>query len=294
MPSVLLTDRVVLCASGPDAESFLQNVVTTDLASLGADEARPGALLTPQGKILFDFLVSRGAAETLRLDCRSDLADDLARRLTLYRLRAKVEIRKAEEQVVGASWESDSTSSLDESGRAGGQAIASLRDTRFLDDRIVRRTYGPAVPSADRADWDGRRISAGVAECGLDFPPADAFPHDVLLDLTGGVGFRKGCYVGQEVVSRMQHRGTARRRVMVATADKPLVPHADVRAAGRSLGSLGSASGGRAIAIVRFDKVKASLEAGHAISAGEIEVRLAVPPGAAYALPTEAPAAESA
>ena len=103
MPTVHLPDRILIRLDGPDAEHFLQNIVTTDLDQLAAGEAKPGALLTPQGKVLFDFLVSRDGDTAFLLECRTDIADDFLRRLMMYRLRAKVEIAKPDQLVVLAS-----------------------------------------------------------------------------------------------------------------------------------------------------------------------------------------------
>ena len=227
----------LIALSGPDAEHFLQNIVTVDLDALAEGEVRPGALLTPQGKILFDFLVSRAGGNTLLLECRADVADDFIRRLMLYKLRAKVEISKQDQSIVAVSWGDDSSASQSDSIR--------LADRRFAMPVSVFRSYGdlPAA-DADAAAWHAFRIGHGVAESGTDYALGDAFPHDVLLDEFGGVGFRKGCYVGQEVVSRMQHRGTARRRVLLVSGDSDLpAPGADITAGGRVLGALGSASG---------------------------------------------------
>ena len=122
----------------------------------------------------------------------------------------------------------------------------------------------------------------------------DAFPHDVLLDQTGGVGFRKGCYVGQEVVSRMQHRGTARRRVLIASADAPLpAPGTPVESGGRTLGALGTVSGAKALAIVRIDRVKEAMDAGQPIAADGVALTLSIPAWAGFTFP-EAPAESAA
>ncbi|WP_292092031.1 folate-binding protein YgfZ, partial [Mesorhizobium sp.] len=253
MPFALLKDRALISVSGQDAEHFLQNILTTDLDALGAGEAKPGALLSPQGKILFDFLISRAGENGFRLECRTDIADDFVRRLMLYRLRANAEIAKQDQALVTVAWGDDSTASLANS--------TSLADTRFREVE-VRRTYEGAVQeSGDAGAWQALRIDNGIAESGSDYQLGDAFPHDVLLDETGGVGFKKGCYVGQEVVSRMQHRGTARRRVLVATAEGSLpATGTELTVAGRPVGTLGSVSGGRGLAIARIDRVKAALD----------------------------------
>jgi folate-binding protein YgfZ len=284
MPFALVKDRALVSVSGPDAEHFLQNILTVDLDRLGESQAKPGALLSPQGKILFDFLVSRDGENSFRLECRSDIADDFVRRLTLYRLRAKVELSKQDQVPVIVAWGNDSSPSAVES-------IAS--DTRFVEGEVVRR-YGAAQDDGDLAAWNSFRIAHGVAESGTDYALGDAFPHDVLLDQTGGVGFQKGCYVGQEVVSRMQHRGTARRRVLIASADTPLpAPGTEISASGKALGVLGSVAGNQGLAIVRIDRVKDAMDTGQTIAAGDVAVTLAIPAWATFTFPQQAGAEEA-
>ena len=284
MPNVRFADRALILVTGEDAEHFLQNILTIDLSTLADDEVRPGALLTPQGKILFDFLVSR-APGGFRLDCRSDVAGDFGKRLSLYKLRAKVTIAVEDHALVGAAWGGDSGSSEPDSTASGSES--TLHDARFPADAGVRRTYGDAAgPVTDADTWHMLRIAHGIAESGADYALGDAFPHDVLLDQTGGVGFRKGCYVGQEVVSRMQHRGTARRRVLIASADAPLPPSGTaVESGGRALGALGSVSGTNALAIVRIDRVKEAMDARQPITAGGVALSLAIPAWAGFTFP---------
>jgi len=287
MPSTPLPDRTLISVTGADAEHFLQNLITTDLDALGEGEARPGALLTPQGKIMFDFLISRDGSGGFHVECRADIADDFLRRLMLYKLRAKVEIAKQEQTLVGVSWDSDSPASSNDS--------ISVRDNRFREPAAAWRIYAASIrATADLAGWHAYRIASGVAESGSDYALGDAFPHDVLLDETNGVGFRKGCYVGQEVVSRMHHRGTARRRVMLVSADTPLPdPGTDILVNGRNIGTLGSVSGAHGLAIVRIDRVKDALDDGAAIVAAEIPLTLSIPAWAKYTLPQQAGAEET-
>ncbi|TGP21621.1 MULTISPECIES: folate-binding protein YgfZ [unclassified Mesorhizobium] len=291
MPFALLKDRALISVSGPDAEHFLQNILTTDLDALGSGEAKPGALLSPQGKILFDFLVSRAGEDGFRLECRADIADDFVRRLMLYRLRAKAEIAKQDQVLVTTAWGDDSTASYLDSI---GADSTSLVDARFRDV-AVRRVHGGSAEGGDLDAWLALRIANGIAESGSDYALGDAFPHDVLLGETGGVGFKKGCYVGQEVVSRMQHRGTARRRVLIAAAAGALpATGTEVTVNGRPVGTLGSVSGGRGLAIARIDRVKAALDAGDAIMAGNVPVTLAIPAWAKFSFPQDAVSAEEA
>jgi folate-binding protein YgfZ len=279
MPTARLDDRAIVSVSGPDAEHFLQNIVTADLDTLKAGEARPSALLTPQGKILFDFLISRNGPDAFRLECRADIADGFIRRLTLYKLRAKVEISKQDESLVAVSWGTDSSPSETDS--------SWLRDIRFPQATPVRRSYDSVQRNGDVGAWHAFRISNGIAESGADYALGDAFPHDVLLDQTDGVGFRKGCYVGQEVVSRMQHRGTARRRVLIVSGDGLPAPGTEIVANGRPIGTLGSTAAGNGLAILRIDRVKDALDAGAPIEAGGVPVSVAIPAWASFTYPEQ-------
>jgi len=278
MPVIHLADRALLKVSGPEAEHFLQNLITTDLAGMGMDVWKPGALLTPQGKIMFDFLITREGAETFLIDCRADVAAELQKRLMLYKLRSKVEISVHEQGAATVSWEDDSAASSDDS--------TTRRDMRFVELPVTRSWGDPQPATAGNDQWALLRIRHGVAESGLDYELSDAFPHDVLLDQNGGVGMRKGCYVGQEVVSRMQHRGTTRRRVLIASADGPLpAPGATVTAGGRSIGTLGTVEGRQGLAIVRIDRVKTAMDGGTAIEADGVALSLAIPAWAAFTFP---------
>ena len=280
MPIVRLPDRALITVSGPDAEHLLQNIVTTDLDALKQEEVKPGALLTPQGKIMFDFLVSRTANGALQLDLRKAAAADLAKRLMLYRLRAKAEIETQDQPDIVVAFDSDSSASETDS------TANWLIDTRFSDNR-VRRAYASGLEAtATVADWNRMRIRHGVAESGEDYALGDAFPHDVLLDQNGGVGFKKGCYVGQEVVSRMQHRGTARRRVLIANTSSVLpAPGTPITAGGREIGTLGSVEAGAALAIARIDKVKDAMDRAEPIFAGEAEIALRLPDWVTFSFP---------
>jgi len=301
MPTAFLDDRALVSVSGPDAEHLLQNVITTDLEKLAQGEAKPGALLTPQGKILFDFLISRNGPEGLLLECRQDIADDLVRRLTLYRLRAKAQIARLDPCLIEVRWDAapggDSGAPTAESGPVEDGSAADdrwLADRRFTDATVLRRRAPAGSEKAgDVAEWHAFRVAHGIAESGTDYALGDSFPHDVLLDQNGGVGLRKGCYVGQEVVSRMQHRGTARRRVVIAAGEGALpAAGTEITAFGKAIGTLGTVAEGRGIAIVRIDKAKAAMDAGEPIIAGEVPLTLSIPAWARFEWPQAAAAEE--
>ncbi|MFT4181031.1 MAG: folate-binding protein YgfZ [Rhizobium sp.] len=274
MPSVFLKDRSLLRVTGAEAEPFLHNLITTDLAALGADEARPGALLTPQGKILFDFMIWRDGAGFL-LETDASQRDGLLKRLTMYRLRAPVEFAIEDVEGVTVAWSE---------AAAGGH-----KDSRFAKAGMtLTRTPGRHGDDAETL-YEASRIANGIAVSGRDFALQDAFPHDVLLDLNGGLGFRKGCYVGQEVVSRMQHRGTARRRVVIVSGGSALpASGTELTAGGKPIGTLGSTEGASGLAIVRIDRAGEAMAAGTPILAAGAEVSLALPAWSGLSFPAQA------
>ncbi|WP_404862270.1 YgfZ/GcvT domain-containing protein [Georhizobium sp. MAB10] len=283
MPIVTLEDRAVLRFTGPDAQRLLQDVLTPDLDGLSAGDVVAGALLTPQGKIMFDFVVARDSDTGFLIDIDAAYADDFVRRMTLYRLRAKLEMARADDLHVTAIWQEE-------------RPEGALRDTRFRSTETVYRLYAPRHErvTGSAGDYVKLRIANSVAELGADYPPSDAFPHDVLMDRNGGVSFKKGCFVGQEVVSRMQHRATARRRLVQVFASQDLpAGDIDITVDDRSIGTLGSRSGSEGLAIVRIDKAGAAIAAGKAIHAGDqpVDIRLADWTGLSF--PTDLQASEA-
>ncbi|WP_027685288.1 YgfZ/GcvT domain-containing protein [Rhizobium leguminosarum] len=277
MPAVFLKDRSLLLVSGAEAQSFLQNLITTDITSLGADEARPGALLTPQGKILFDFMIWQDG-DGYMIETDAGQRDGLLKRLTMYKLRAAVTLAPGAEEGVTVSWGGDAEGVRDSQG---------VRDSRFAKAGVTLTRRAGRHGDGKEALYDALRISHGIVTSGSDFALQDAFPHDVLMDFNGGLSFRKGCYVGQEVVSRMQHRGTARRRVVTVSAATALPETGtEITAGGKPVGTLGSVEGGSGLAIVRIDRAGAAMAAGTPLLAGETPVSLVLPAWSGLVFPT--------
>lgn len=275
MPSAFLPDRSFIHVGGPDAEHFLQNLITTDLGSLAESEARPGALLTPQGKILFDFLIWR-TSDGFVLDTGAAQQEALIRRLTMYKLRAAVTLTAGAETGATVTW--------------GGEDDSGVLDHRFaLAGTPVRRMVGKVGEPGDVSAYAALRILNGVLESGSDYALQDAFPHDVLFDKSGGVSFRKGCYVGQEVVSRMQHRSTARRRAVLVSADQPLATTGtEITIDGKPIGALGTVAGTRGLAIIRIDKAGEAMAKGVPVLAADVPVTLALPAWSGLSFPSDA------
>jgi folate-binding protein YgfZ len=274
MPAVFLKDRSLIHVGGTDAESFLHNLITTDIVALGTDEARPGALLTPQGKILFDFMVWRDG-DGFAIETDAGQRDGLLKRLTMYKLRAAVDLAAAAGDGITASW---------------GETIGvGARDSRFTKAGVTLARRPRKHGDDNVALYDALRVSLGIVVSGADFALQDAFPHDVLMDLNGGLSFRKGCYVGQEVVSRMQHRGTARRRVVSVSADAALpATGTEITAAGKPVGTLGSVAGNKGLAIVRIDRAGEAITAGTPLLAGDVPVSLTLPAWSGLSFPSTA------
>jgi tRNA-modifying protein YgfZ len=271
--AALLQDRGVLSVSGAEATGFLQGLLTNDVERLGPGDARYGGLLTPQGKILFDMIVVRtldGDDPSYLIDCAAAQAADLAKRLGFYKLRAKVAIADVSaDRAVAAFW-GDERPSVD------GLLYADPRDPRLGWRAIVPRPAAAAVGLEHINEYEGLRIAVVAPKGGLDFAYADAFPHDANFDRLHGVDFDKGCYVGQEVVSRMKHRGTARKRVTrVKLAGPAPAPGTPVMDGELAVGALGSSSGREALAMLRIDRAEEAMAAGRTLSAGGVGVALA-------------------
>lgn len=293
MQAALLPDRGVVKVTGADAMKFLNGLVTAEVSGVIPGYPRFAALLTPQGKIIADFIVTRTAADgDFLLDCPRALAATLAERLNFYKLRAKLNVEDLSESLaVLAVW-----------GGAAGEHTNCFPDPR-LPELGSRCLVPPGTAAAvatelgatlvDAAEYEARRIALGVPRGGLDYVYGDAFPHETDMEQLQGVDFAKGCYVGQEVVSRMEHRGSARTRI-VPVAYEGFAPDAgaEVKAGDKAIGTFGSSANGRALAMLRLDRVADALAAGTPLVTGAVTLRLVKPEWARFAWPGETKAAE--
>lgn len=274
----LLADRGVVRVAGEEAGKFLQGLVTNDLAALDKQAAVHAGLLTPQGKILFDFFVVKSRYGLL-LETAGDKAADLAKRLRFYRLRAKIEIEDVSgELAVAAAWgEAQKTE--------GGSQTVVFVDPRLaaMGTRELIPVRGGRMDGADLAQgaapeaYHAHRIALGVPEGGKDYVFGDTFPHEADLDQLNGIAFDKGCFVGQEVVSRMQHRGSARKRVVPIEGEGALTPGAQITAGSAPIGSVGSVAGTRALALMRLDRAAEAQAKGVRLEAGGVAITLRKP-----------------
>jgi tRNA-modifying protein YgfZ len=260
----LLNDRGVVRVTGEDATAFLDNLVTQDLHGMTVGDARFAALLTPQGKILFDFFVVR-TVDGYLLDVARDKAAELVKRLTLYKLRAKVAVEDLQGlSRVYAHW----TEVRDQ------PEFVVFRDPRhpLLGHRTIcvspnlQPSETPMHPTDEDFDtYHANRVSLGIPEGGKDYAFGDAFPHEANMDRLNGVSFTKGCFVGQEVVARMQHKTVVRKRIVLVDSQYALKTGAEVTAGNAAIGTICSVGGLQSLAMLRLDRAIEALDKGEKI-----------------------------
>jgi len=290
MKAAFLPDRGVVKVSGADARNFLNGLITTDLTKLEPGMARFGALLTPQGKIIIDFLITEapsGHGGGFLIDCPADLAQMLATKLGFYKLRAKVVVENLTGGLgVLAVWGGEPTMKPDLTFADPREAALGWR---VLAPRELAQKVADLIGAqlVDNALYEAHRIAVGVPKGGADFAYSDSFPHEANMDRLHGVDFDKGCYVGQEVVSRMQHRGTARTRVVrVIPEGAPPDPGTTIQAGDKTVGTMGSSTPEIGLALIRLDRAADARDAGIALRAGERGIRLADPDAASAPRPS--------
>ena len=296
MKAALLGDRGVVKVAGEDARKFLNGLLTTDIAKVTPQRASFAALLTPQGKIMVDMIVAEAPAEDgggFFIDCPRALSLTLTDRLNFYKLRAKVLVEDLS-AVLGvlAIWEGSRETEY-------GLCYADPR-LEALGMRCMLPPHLAADAAADlgaalveASEYEAHRIALGAPRGGLDFQYSDAFPHEADMDQLNGVDFAKGCYVGQEVVSRVEHRGTARKRVVPVTfPDFGPEAGVPVRIGDIEVGTMGSSVEGHGLAMLRLDRIGEALAAGAPLMSGGIALTPVKPAWAQFPWPGDAKAAE--
>lgn len=279
MPVVYLTDRVLIRATGPEASKFLHGVITCNVQTMAKGDSRYGALLTPQGKIISDFLFYAEGEDAFLFDVPAERAEDLLKRLTFHRLRAKVTFAKADDFAVVAVF--------GDAGEVPEGAVYPDPRLAALGQRLVLPLAAAQALSSDAAPYEAHRIALGIPKGGPDFAYGDTFPHEADMDQLGGVDFKKGCYVGQEVVSRMEHRSTPRNRLVEVLFDTPLATGQEITAGDKSVGQVLSVTDGRGIATVRLDRANDAKTDGVPLLAGEVPVELRRPDWAVFSMEWE-------
>ena len=296
MKAALLPERGVVKVAGEDARKFLDGLLTADIDKVTPEKAAFAALLTPQGKIMIDMIVAENPAADgggYFLDVPRALAPTLVQRLNFYRLRAKVIVEDLSEVLgVMAVW--DGADESDYGLSYADPRIAALGSRCMLPPHLVADAAADlGATQLEASEYEAHRIALGAPRGGLDFHYGDAFPHEADMDQLNGVDFQKGCYVGQEVVSRVEHRGTARKRV-VPVAFEDFAPEAGVRVMVGDVeaGVMGSSARGRGLAMLHLGRIGDALAAGQTIVSGGIALTPVKPDWARFGWPGEVKAAE--
>jgi folate-binding protein YgfZ len=296
MKAALLPERGVVKVAGEDARKFLNGLLTTDIGGVTPERPAFAALLTPQGKIMVDMIVAEAPAEDgggLFLDCPRALAQTLTDRLNFYRLRAKLVIEDLSAALgVMAIW--DGQRSTEYGLCTADPRLPALGIRAILPPHVAAEAAADlGAPLVEDKEYEAHRIALGAPRGGLDFRYNDAFPHEADMDQLNGIDFEKGCYVGQEVVSRVEHRGTARKRVIPVTF-QDFAPEAGVpvKVGDIEVGTMGSSARGRGLAMLHLGRIGDALAAGQPIMSGGIAIHPVKPAWARFDWPGEAKAAE--
>ncbi len=241
-------DRRIFRLSGKDALTFLQGLVSNDVRPLAQGEGVVwAALLTPQGKYLADFFVVARGGEFL-LDIAAALAEATVRRLSMYRLRADVQITPAPDLTV--------TRGL---GPAPAGALADPRHPA-----LGWRFWGAPLEGVAAADWDALRVEHLVPETGIELIPDETYILEAGFERLHGVDFRKGCYVGQEVTARMKHKTELRKGLVRLRIEGEAAPGTEILSDGKPAGTVFTRSGTRVLAHLRHDRMGGEMVAGAA------------------------------
>ncbi len=257
------TSRAVLRIAGADARDWLQGLVSNDVRRLAPPAPVYAALLNPQGKYLFDFILAEAQDGSILLDVAADRAQALTQRLSLYRLRRAVSVTPAPDIGVALIWGG--------APPAGAQDGLSIVDPR--DPGLGWRVYAPdpaaalaGCDPATPADYDALRVALTIPATGVELIPGETFILEAGFDRLHGVDFRKGCYVGQEVTARMRHKTELRKGLARVFVDGPApAPGAAVTTpGGKDAGTLFTVAGGEGLAHLRFDRAAGEMIAGGA------------------------------
>jgi tRNA-modifying protein YgfZ len=296
MDAALLPERGVVKIAGEDARKFLNGLLTTDIGKVTPTRPAFAALLTPQGKIMVDMIVTEAPAEDgggFFLDCPRALGPTLTDRLNFYKLRAKLTVEDLSAALgVMAAW--GGSGSTEYGLCYADPRLPALGSRCILPPQLAAEAAADlGATLTDAKTYEAHRIAIGAPRGGLDFQYNDAFPHEADMDQLGGIDFEKGCYVGQEVVSRVEHRGTARKRVVPVTFED-FGPEAGVtvRVGETEVGIMGSSARARGLAMLHLGRIGDALASGAPIMCGGIALHPVKPTWATFDWPGEAKAAE--
>ncbi|MEJ2120864.1 MAG: folate-binding protein [Alphaproteobacteria bacterium] len=291
----ILDNRAVLDVAGEDRVAFLQGLVSTDVATVSESAAIHTAFLTAQGKYLHDFFIA-ALGERFLLDCEAARAEDLKKRLSMYRLRSKVTIEARPDLGVAVAFGDGATGKLGLADTAG--AARALDDgVAFVDPRLAAAGARAILPSGtadatlteaglaagSAADYDRARLSLGLPDGSRDLVPEKSILLENGFDELNGVDWNKGCFLGQELTARTHYRGLVKKRLMPVEIDGPLpAPGTLVMLGDKEAGEMRSGTDGCGLALLRLDAVEKAAESEGALTAGEARLTPKKPDWAAF------------
>ena len=282
----VLEDRTVLRIAGGDRVPFLQGLVSNDVEKADAGAALYAAFLTAQGKYLHDFFIA-ALGETLLLDCEAARADDLARRLTMYKLRSDVQIERADDLAVAVGFESGAPAAFGLAAEPGA-ATAARDGVAFVDPRLaeigVRVIAGTSeivglmtdrgFKPAESADYDRVRMALGLPDGSRDMVPEKSTLLENGFDELHGVDWDKGCFLGQELTARTRYRGLTKKRLMPVEIDGDQPETGEIlRLDGKDAGEIRSVGDGLGLALVRLDALRSVTSGEMSLTAGKAKIR---------------------
>jgi len=290
MQATLLPDRGVVKVAGDDARRFLNGLATNDIGKVTPASPCFAALLTPQGKIIVDFIVAEaptGDGGDFFLDCPRALATTLVEKLNFYKLRARVMAEDLSAALgVMAVWDGKGNT---EYGLCYPDSRLPALGFRVMlpPDLVTEAAEDLDANLVEPEAYEAHRIALGVPRGGADFMYGDTFPHEADMDQLAGVDFEKGCYVGQEVVSRVEHRSSARSRLLPIVYDE-FAPSSGlpVMAGEKEIGTLASTAKGHGLAMLRLDRFADAQATQASITCGNISIRVVKPSWAKFAWPS--------
>lgn len=270
-----LPERGVIKIRGEETQGFLHRLITNSVKDIAPGESRFSALLSPQGKLTFDFFVVPlpDGEPGFLIDCVREQSAALVQRLNFHKMRAKIAIEDQSDALgVAAILDDDAPVGID------GVVYGDVRAPGLGRRIIAARETLASASNTDAADYESRRVAAGVPKGGVDFVYGDAFVQDSNLDWLNGVDFKKGCYVGQEVVARVHHRKSAKKRILKFHFEgDPPAYGAEISAGGPPIGQVSSISGSEGLAMLRIDRLEEAQTAGAVVKAGETPIAVTPP-----------------
>ena len=255
----VLHDRGLIAVTGKDARSFLQGLITNDIRKVVSRRSIYSAILTPQGKLIYDFFIVASDNDLL-IDCNSTLKSDLIRRFNMYKLRADINIEdrscdflvlsslQTQKSVeVSCRWLNGVIFTDPRCPKMGHRAVVPITGSEFIFGET-------SVPTNGNGIYESTRIRVGIPDCAIDCLPGEFFALECCLDEFGGISFEKGCFIGQEVTTRMKHRKLVRKKLVPISIDATVVPHGTpIFDENAKVGEIRSCRDGHGIAMLRLD-----------------------------------------